>query len=665
MKRKLWSLVSILLFCVGLGSLALTFYLWFGDWPQQTKEVVDHYRSLGENLENPGDPLIVHALARSGRSLDGTWQVVIDPYARGDLGGIAPRDVKPESPSDLAEFSFENGATLEVPGDWNTQDPRLIFYQGVVWYRRTFDHEPDREPGTRSFLHFGAVNYTAQVYLNGRLLGRHEGGFTPFNYEVSDGLRPGENLLVVRVDNRKRDDDIPTPLTDWLNYGGITREVRLLELSSTFIREYEVKLGASGRDGIRGYVQLDGAAAGEGVQLEIAELGISASLATDPNGWVSFDLEAAPELWSPESPRLYRVRITSGEDSVEEEIGFRHVEARGDQILLNGQPIFLRGISIHEEALHGEGRAHSLAHAEELLGLARELGCNFVRLAHYPHNEHMARLADRLGLLVWAEIPVYWAVDFENDVTLDRGRRQLTELITRDRNRASVIFWSIANETPINAARQAFLGALADHVRTLDDTRLTTAAMLTPPEDLGRFFLSSYIPSLVGLDVGDWIYPVSDPVANVVDVPSLNEYFGWYYSGALGLIGPWSSHHARRIMLDNIHRIRIERRTPKPFILSELGAGARAGMHAPEEELAVFTEEYQALVYRKQIEMIRRQEGLVGLSPWILKDFRSPLRLYQGVQDYWNLKGLVDDEGRKKKAFAVLRDYYLELAAEG
>jgi beta-glucuronidase len=88
-------------------------------------------------------------------------------------------------------------------------------------------------------------------------------------------------------------------------------------------------------------------------------------------------------------------------------------------------------------------------------------------------------------------------------------------------------------------------------------------------------------------------------------------------------------------------------------------------MHAPEEELAVFTEEYQALVYRKQIEMIRRQEGLVGLSPWILKDFRSPLRLYQGVQDYWNLKGLVDDEGRKKKAFAVLRDYYLELAAEG
>jgi len=661
--RKLWSLVSVFLFLLGVGSLGLTLYLWFGDWPQTIKQVADHYRSMGENLENPGAPLVVGALGRGGRDLGGTWQVVIDPYVRGDLGGLAARDQKPESPSDLGEFSFENGVTLEVPGDWNTQDPRLVFYQGVAWYKRTFDHDP--LPGKRVFLYFGAVNYTAQVYLNGRLLGRHEGGFTPFNYEVTDGLRSGENLLVVRVDNRKGADDIPTPLTDWMNYGGITREVLLLELPETFIREYEVRLGASGKDGVQGYVQLDGAAAGRAVELEIAELGLKESLTTDAEGRVEFALDASPQLWSPESPKLYRVRLSSGDDAVEEEIGFRHVEARGQQVLLNGEPIFLRGISIHEEALHGEGRAHTPEHAEELLRLSLELGCNFVRLAHYPHNEHMARLADRLGLLVWAEIPVYWSVEFGNDVTLARGRRQLSELIARDRNRTSVIFWSIANETPINDERQHFLGELAAHVRSLDDSRLTTAAMLTPPADLGTFFLQSYIPALLGFDSGDWVYPVSDPVAEIVDVPSLNEYFGWYYSGALGLVGPWSSHYARSVMLDNIHRITIQRQTTKPFILSELGAGALAGMHAPEEELAVYTEEYQALVYRKQIEMIRRQEGLVGLSPWILKDFRSPMRLYQGVQDYWNRKGLVSDEGQKKAAFGVLRDYYRELAAEG
>jgi beta-glucuronidase len=661
--RKLWSLISVLLFLLGIGSLALTLYLWFGDWPQTVKPMVDHYRSVGENLENPGDPLIVGALGRSGRDLGGTWQAVIDLYERGELGGIAPLAVEPGTPSDLAEFSFENGLTLEVPRDWNTQDPRLAFYQGVVWYKRTFDHAP--MPGKRAFLYFGAVNYTAQVYLNGRLLGRHEGGFTPFNYEVTDALHSGENLLVVRVDNRMRVDDLPTPLTDWLNHGGITREVLLLDLPETFIREYEVRLGASGRDGIQGYVELEGGGAGQTVELEISELGIEESLTTNGEGRAEFAIDAAPQLWSPESPKLYRVRIESGADAVEEEIGFRHVEAKGSQVLLNGEPIFLRGISIHEEALHGQGRTRTREQAEELLRLALELGCNFVRLAHYPHNEHMARVADELGLLVWAEIPVYWAVDFGNEIALARARRQMGELITRDRNRASVIFWSVGNETPISPERQHFLGELAAHVRSLDASRLTTAAMHTPQSDLANFFVRSYIPAMFGLDWGDWTYRVTDPLAEIVDVPSLNEYFGWYYSGALGSAGPWSSHYARRVMIDNIPRITIERQTTKPFVLSELGAGALAGMHAPEEDLAVYTEEYQALVYRQQIEMFRGQEGLVGISPWILKDFRSPMRLYQGVQDYWNRKGLVSDEGQKKAAFGVLRDYYRELAAEG
>jgi beta-glucuronidase len=146
-------------------------------------------------------------------------------------------------------------------------------------------------------------------------------------------------------------------------------------------------------------------------------------------------------------------------------------------------------------------------------------------------------------------------------------------------------------------------------------------------------------------------------------VPAVNEYFGWYYVGAFAAVSPFTSHYARRVILDNMHRIRIDIAGGKPWIASELGAGAKAGLHVPEERLAAYSEELQALVYRRQIEMLARQDGLAGMSPWLLKDFRSPLRLYQGVQDYWNLKGLYSDDGRKKQAADVLQSHYRERAA--
>jgi beta-glucuronidase len=651
-------LFSFVLFSLGFGSLLLTLWLWLGDWPAGAKAVVDHHRSLAENAERAPDPTLANIPARSRLSLAGTWQAVIDPYGRGELGGMAPLDAGPGAPSDHAEFSFANGLTLEVPGDWNTQDPRLVFYRGVVWYKRSFDLEP--QPGRRSFLYFGAVNYRASVYLNGLLLGEHVGGFTPFNFEVTDGLKKGENLLVVRVDNDHGPEDVPTPLTDWLNYGGMTREVALVDLPEVFVRDYAVQLAEGARDRIAGWVELGGGGAGLPVELSIPELHVSLKLRADAEGRADFDAAARPELWSPGSPRLYRLEIRSGKDTLIDEIGFRTVEVRGDEILLNDEPVFLRGISIHEEAAGG-GRIHSEAQARRLLDWAQELGANFVRLAHYPHNEAMVRLADRMGLLVWEEIPVYWNVDFASPYTLELAKRQLSELIERDRNRASVILWSIGNETPATAERNAFLASLAEHVRSLDATRLVTAALLTSAEELGGFFAKSYIPALFGLRRDEWVMEVNDPLAEIVDVPALNEYFGWYYSGALGMLTPFSSHYVRSVMLDNLDRIRIEIPVRKPLVLSEFGAGALKGWRAPESELVVFSEDYQALVYRRQIAFARRQSQLRGMSPWILKDFRSPLRLYQGVQDYWNRKGLVSDQGRRKLAFGVLRSFYGEL----
>jgi beta-glucuronidase len=586
---------------------------------------------------------------------------VIDPYDSAALGGLAPRAVEPQTPADLAEFSFENGLTLEVPGDWNTQDPRLVFYQGSVWYKRTFESGPrDRE---RVFLYFGAANYSASVYVNGLMLGEHEGGFTPFNFDVTDVLRPGENLLVVRVDNRRGPDDIPTPTTDWHNYGGLTRDVLLVRVPETHVSGWELRLPGEPGDRLVGFVEVIGAELPATVTVEVAELGVRVETVTDARGRVELSIPATPERWSPESPRLYRVAVATGAHRIEDQVGFRTLATRGAEILLNGEPIYLRGISIHDETLDGGGRTHSRAHAEATLNLAQELGCNFVRLAHYPHPDAVARVADRLGLLVWAELPVYWAVDFENADTLGLARRMFSELIARDRNRASVVFWSLGNETPATPARDRFFAELASHVRGEDPSRLLTAALLTGREVLQPFLLRYYLPAALGWRRPEWVFSIDDGLESIVDVPAINEYFGWYYSGALGLVTPLGSERARRIMLDNMERIRFVTREGKPLIVSELGAGAKHGLRAGPGELRVYSEDYQAEVYRRQLAMLSDQDTVRGITPWVLKDFRAPLRMYQGVQDFWNRKGLVSETGTPKAAFEVLQMHYQELAA--
>ena len=662
--RRLFTVLSLILFLIGSASLALTVYLWVGDWPEQTRELVDHYRSVAENTGQAPDPLLPDPRSAPHQNLGGRWQAVIDPYDRGDLGGIAPRAHEPRSPADLAEFSFENGLTLEVPGDWNTQDPRLVFYQGTVWYKRTFDFQPGAA-GERAYLYFAAANYTTSVYVNGRLVGGHEGGFTPFNFDVTDALRAGENLLVVKVDNRRTADDIPTPTTDWHNYGGLTRDVLLVRVPETHVSRWELRLPGEPGDRIVGFVDVRGPGLPAPVVVEIPELGVRVEATTDASGRAELSIDARPERWSPRSPRLYDVAVSTGAHRIEDAVGFRTIATSGADILLNGEPIYLRGISIHDETLDGGGRAHSALHAEQTLGLAKELGCNFVRLAHYPHPDAMARVADRLGLLVWAELPVYWAVDFESEQTLELGRRMFSELIARDRNRASVVLWSLGNETPASESRDRFFAALAEHVRAEDPSRLLTAALLTGQEALTPFLLGYYLPAALGLTRDEWVFRIDDGLERIVDVAAINQYFGWYYSGALGLLTPLDSERARRLMLDNMDRIRFETSEGKPLIVSELGAGARYGLRAPPGGIHVYSEDYQVLVYERQLSMLADQSTVRGLSPWILKDFRAPLRLYQGVQDYWNRKGLVSENGQRKAAFEGLQSHYRRRAAAG
>ena len=202
---------------------------------------------------------------------------------------------------------------------------------------------------------------------------------------------------------------------------------------------------------------LKGGQPGAKVEVEIPELAAKASTVAGADGRAPINLPVQGlERWSPETPKLYKVKVSTAQDSIEDMIGFRTVETRGTEILLNGKPIFLRGICIHAEAPYRTGRAYSDKDAETLLGWAKELGGNFVRLAHYPHDETMLRAADRMGLLVWSENPVYWAIKFDDANVLAKAQQQLDEEIGTSRNHAAIILWSMANETPNNEARTQF-----------------------------------------------------------------------------------------------------------------------------------------------------------------------------------------------------------------
>ena len=587
------------------------------------------------------DTVIQNPAGRAAMTLNGAWHVIPDPYETGYYDyrrmpfDTAPNpgsgfflDRKPADKSDLVEYDFDSSPTLQVPGDWNSQDDRFFYYEGTIWYRRTFDYTPS-SADRRSFVHFGAVNYRADVYLNGRKLGTHIGGFTPFAFEITGKVRATGNSLVVKVDNTRHLDAVPTVNTDWWNYGGITRAVTILETPATFIHDYRIQLAPEATNRIAGQVQLSNAQAGVPVTVTIPELGVKIRTRSDTNGHAVFEAPARHvELWSPQHPRLYSVTLATDRDTTTDRIGFRTIAVRDTDILLNGKPVFLRGISLHEENPLRGGRAWSEDDARLLLGWARKLGCNFVRLAHYPHNEHMARVADELGLMLWEEVPVYWTVQWDNPATLANATAQLTDLIARDHNRASVIVWSVANETPVTPARTGFLRTLIDTARTLDPTRLVSAAMevhADPADNNHRI--------------------VDDPLGAYTDLLSFNEYIGWYDG-----------------LPDKLQQIRWTFGYRKPVVISEFGAGALQGMHG--DRLTRFTEEHQEDLYRQTLTMLQGIPQWRGATPWILVDFRSPRRPLANVQDGWNRKGLIGSNGQKKKAFYVLQDFYGRKALE-
>tara|TARA_X000000950_G_scaffold65526_2_gene80591 strand:+ start:10087 stop:11886 length:1800 start_codon:yes stop_codon:yes gene_type:complete len=573
--------------------------------------------SLLQNVDN-----------RTALLLDGQWQTIVDPLENGyynyryqPLENGYFKNQKMTSPSDLIEYDFDTDTSLDVPGDWNTQAERLYYYEGTVWYKKSFNWQPSMDK--RYFLHFGAAHYQAKVYVNGNYVGAHEGGYTPFQFDVTEQLIAGKNFVVVKVDNKRFREAVPTVNTDWWNYGGLTRSVRLVTVPRQYIQDYFIQLDPENPNTITGWIQLTPSTSEQEVEIQIPELNKKIKLQTNLQGKASFSFPASPELWTPEQPKRYAIIIASATDQIRDRIGFRTVETHGHQIFLNGKPLFLKGISIHEEAPYRTGRATNTKDSQTLLKWAKELGCNYIRLAHYPHNQSMVEEAEKMGLLIWSEIPVYWTVLFDNPDTYRNAENQLEEMISRDKNRAAVILWSVANETPVSEARTSFLRKLVAKARSLDRTRLITAALETHNSEKG-------------------FRMIDDPLGADVDVIGINYYCGWY-TGTPKSCGniSWKTNYN------------------KPVVMSEFGGGALQGYHGPPEQR--WTEEYQDVVYKNNIKMLKKIPFLAGTSPWILMDFRSARRHLKTIQMDFNRKGLISEKGIKKQAFYTLQRFYTDL----
>lgn len=545
--------------------------------------------------------------------------------------------------------AFDDGGweTIDLPHTWNNldgQDGGDDYHRGTGWYRRRLEIPADAK-NRRYFLRIGAASMAADVYLNGVKLGRHVGGFAAFCYELTPHIRFGEqHVLAVRVDN-SHDDNVPPWSADFTFFGGLYRGAELLVTNALCISPLDyaspgVKIEQRNVSPERGDVVVR-TQTSNGAKKPV-DATVSTTI-TDRDGHAVASSESKhivdaeglavaeakltvdkPHLWNGvDDPYLYevRVRVSDGDRIVDEQrhpLGLRFFRVDPDRgFFLNGKPYRLYGVNRHQDRIN-KGWAIGKAEHDEDFALIREMGCTAVRLAHYQHDAYVYDLCDRLGLIVWAEIPL---VDRINDTEsfTNNCRQQLIELIRQNRNHPSILFWGVHNEitAPWKPGPDAgpLVGELARLAKSEDPTRLTVCAATDPPEH---------------------------PANWQTDLTAFNRYFGWY-GGEPEELGDW---------LDKMHADH-----PKsPLGVSEYGAGASILHHEdppkkPKHDGEWHPEEWQARVHEQSWTIMRQRPYLWCVFVWNMFDFAVDRRS-EGDTAGRNDKGLVTyDRKTRKDAF--------------
>ncbi|MGV7928535.1 MAG: glycoside hydrolase family 2 protein [Spirochaetota bacterium] len=597
--------------------------------------------------------------------LNGTWRMRFDPEDRGKINGWQ-EELLPG----------EDWTPVKIPSTFNSANGEYTSYEGPVWFHRRFRVARGETPGSIARLRFDGVLLRCSVWLNGHFLGNREGGYTPFYFDVGKALNyGGDNRLVLRTDNRLDWTSLPPRIwkhhhAGWHTYGGIYRGVAIEIIPDQYIFKAAATTEISGEVANLGLDVLVHSTGGrKAVELSCSvhapggkRIGTFKSGPRTPAGSIdalrfSFKIKK-PSLWSPENPRLYTVRLSLRGKGIRQDLalktGIRSLSTGDGSLLLNGSSIFLKGICKHEDdPVYGATQNASIIARD--LDLIKKLNANYIRLAHYPHcveelcaardrgfllSEEIANYQTGTGFGAWHEekqgilrfpVRMFGMRQMMNRAFLLNARREIAEMIERDRNNPAIIMWSVGNETyTLFRDGGRVYRWLREVVRTFDTSRPVTMAELT-----------YNIP----------FFDDNRQAAESMDVISVNMYCGWYY-GSTGDIGP--------------HLDRLHRRFPgKPIIVSEFGADAAPGRKEEDgiwkaERVGfgkTYSEDYQAGLIKAYFDAARSRAFITGISPWVFSDFYCTWFPNNPVP-YYNLKGITSSKRVPKAAFHLLRKLY-------
>ncbi|MCK4753278.1 MAG: beta-glucuronidase [Planctomycetes bacterium] len=572
--------------------------------------------------------------SRSIVDLSGFWEYKADRDDSGEKSGFGK--------------GFAADGFIGVPGSWNEQlaESGLMNYNGVVWYKRKF-FQHECAAGKRFILRFGSADFEAKVWVNGEYVGGHIGGWMAFEFDVTDVIREGENVLVVSVDSRLNHETIPQGISeadfaefgkqrfqsfpatvfDFFTFGGLHRLVQILSVSDKRLMDVAVETKIEGTAGIVKFAAKYSEGASGKVKATLLdgdkEIGNTEGQVKAGEFTGQLRIEDC-RIWGVWKPELYTLRfeLCDGETVVDEyslDVGVREIELKGDKLLLNGEPVFLKGFGMHEDfAVIGKAVSYPLIVKD--FQMLKWIGANSFRTSHYPYSEEIMHMADRCGVLVIDEVPaVSLNFHYVNEKTLENHKRALTELVARDKNHPCVIAWSIANEPGIwkeeeavSEAAHKYWKEIYGHTKNLDAGRPITlpTCAVWKEEDLGYMY---------------------------VDFISVNRYWGWYDL-------PGEAERAGAVFKAELEG--IYKRYKKPIMVTEFGADTIEGLHSTTPQ--IFTEEYQVDLIQAYFDAIGALPYMLGEHIWNFADFRTAQHHRRVVL---NKKG-VFNRSREPKAVA-------------
>ncbi|MEQ9265056.1 MAG: beta-glucuronidase [Balneolaceae bacterium] len=546
---------------------------------------------------------------------------------------------------------------IAIPGSWNEQleEQGLKNYVGKAWHETTFKIPGVFRKNHRIWLRIGAADHKATVWLNGEYVGEHEGGYMPFELDLTHSLTEegSENRLVICVDSSlsmhtlpqdvdptstqyntkpyERRHLFPATRFDFFPYGGLTRSVNLVVTPVDYISDIEVTSSLEGEVSVK----VDSSSS-QKIKVEIldADKNEVASGFSEESSEVNLALdEIIP--WSPSNPYLYTAKVSLYQaeeivDEYNEQFGIREIKVEGGKIFLNNEELFLSGFGKHEEypiVGRGQFRAGYVRDHE----LMRWIGANSYRTSHYPYDEEMMRLGDELGFLIINEVPAvslgFWSSDFDElEPLLNNHKKAIRELITRDKNHPSVISWSITNEPNLwaeehyqNEASSRYFKQLYDFTKSLDGSRPIMSISMAA-------------------------FKENDVVLESCDIIGLNRYYGWYTK-------PVELEQAGKDLARELDA--TFEKYGKPIMITEFGADTVEGLHATTAQM--FTEEFQTAFIFKYLEVLEQCDFVFGAHVWNFADFLTPQHFRRVVL---NKKGVFTRDRLPKSVAFRLRDHW-------